>query len=167
MFDLCILGVGAMKTLALSLAVALAGSPASADRLSYMFGSSHVGAPDGMFCEVNPGLFYTVEGETIDVTFGNYSNSYCGRSTSVTASHDLIEGDGWAVGVWAGVSDYGDHVHLTGTQIGDTSFAFMGGLQARYDVTDGAGVFAQYIPMYGDPVKYVAAFGVTFDVDFF
>lgn len=150
-----------MRFFALSL-LAFLGTCAPAfadpDRVSFLLGSHHVGAPEGLYDEVNPGVFLTWEGTPFDVSAGVFHNSYGGTSFAALGSWSFFERESLALSVFVGAAYYGEAaaynaVHFKG-------WIPLGGLEARYRQG-----FVQVMPSDGKIVDAIVTFGLTFDLD--
>lgn len=149
-----------IRTLASAAAVALTlAAPATADtpdRISILLGSKHIGANG--FNEVNPGIFLTWEGDTVDWTLGAFHNSYGKPSIAGTAYIALTEWEGGEAGAFAGIAYYPEDGRRHKAHIGD--LVPIAGLQARHGHT-----FIQFTPMNGKPVDALLSFGLTFPLN--
>jgi len=132
-------------------------TPAHADRISIMLGSNHIGAPSGIFNEINPGFFYTKEGQQFDLTGGVYQNSYSELSVSLTASYAFLEWDGGEASVFGGMVYYGDDAKFVDASVG--GWVPLAGLQVQQ-----GNLWAQLIPVGDGVVDAVIAGGITFEV---
>lgn len=129
--------------------------PANAgpDRISFMLGSSHVGAMMS-YEEINPGVFATWEDRALglDYSLGIYRNSFGRASVAATAALPLVKKPRFQADVFAGVALYPGNGKDFAYHAGDV--VPIAGLQARL----GNG-YIQIMP--GDGMT-VVAFGLTF-----
>jgi len=150
------MGVSAAAVIALSASTAGACDYVP-DRASILIGSKHVGWEGGQLNETNPGAFLTWECGKWSATSGVFKNSYSNTSTALTASYDVLSGDGWAVSAFAGVAHYPGTGRDEVVSIGGSDVIAMGGLQARYK-----NVFVQAIPGDFETLDGIVAVGMTF-----
>lgn len=145
-----------MRLATTAAALIIAATTAQADRISVLIGSHHVGAP-GQFEEFNPGVFYTWDDRTVDLSAGIYRNSYGGVSVAGTAALPLVSWESGEVAAFAGLALYPGDGDRFKYSIGDV--VPLAGLQVRQ-----GHAFAQIIPMDGDPVDVLVSFGITWEV---
>ncbi len=139
---------------ALAFCLALAAAPASADRLSLLLHSSHIGT-EGDYEESTPGVFYTVERD-LDWTVGVFRNSFGDWSPAATVGLPVAEWEGGQASLFAGAAYYPDAEAIRARA---GNLVPLAGVQVRH-----GNLFAQVMPVGTRPIKGVVSVGLTFDL---
>ena len=161
--------VSLAATLTCALAIA-APNPAIAncdwqpDRFSILLSSDHVGE-DQELQEFNPGGFVTWHCNSFELTAGGYLNTYGNHSNAAIVAYPVYENDWLTVSPFVGLATYPERADLQAFNFGDVVPLIGIQLQSGY-------VFLNLLPGSGqteghndeNPVKFVAAAGLTFDL---
>lgn len=131
------------------------------DRVSYVAAGKHYGGEVENYLSDNiQGAFVGWDCGRWGADLGVYLNSFEDISPIVTASFNVLQGENWDVGLFAGVAHYPDRGFHDGEPLGAGDI-WLGGAQARY-----GNLVVQWMP--SPDTKYfdgIVTAGFTFELE--